>query len=281
MFNLPVYTNLATFVGLLFGALAIGIVLAAGAAWLLARRKNRPLPDIDTGEKEVLYLMFSRLSHRLKAVGEVVRGHLRGFSEDLPKDAERWRVARRAISEEVSEVDGLIQRLDLMVRLGMTGQPLVMEPVNVPALLEDLLVEFAPAADAKGISLGGTVRNPGQDVQTISADQQALKEVFANLLENAVKHNGPGTEVTAQVGQQHGQVTVRIGDNGNGVPTDVLTTLFERGNRSYSPGTARGTGMGLYLCKMLVELHGGRIEALSPQGAGTEFIITLPPRRSG
>lgn len=132
MFNPPVYTNLVTFVGLLVAALAVGALVA----WLLTRRRRGRLPNVEAGEKEVLYLMFSRLSHRLKGVGEVVRGHLRGFSEELPRDAERWRVARRAISEEVSEVDGLVQRLDLMVRLGMSGQPLVMEPVNVAALLE-------------------------------------------------------------------------------------------------------------------------------------------------
>ena len=113
----------------------------------------------------------------------------------------------------------------------------------------------------------------------ISADPMALQEVFSNLLENAVKHNGSGTEISAEVTRQNGRMQVRIADNGSGVPSDVLSNIFEKGSRNYRPGRARGTGMGLYLCKLLVELHGGEISAHSQNGSGTEFRVSLPLRR--
>ena len=75
--------------------------------------------------QESLYLVFSRLSHRLKTAGEVIRGHLHGLNDELPRDAERWRVARRAISDEASGIDSSVNRLDLVVHLGMAAQPLV------------------------------------------------------------------------------------------------------------------------------------------------------------
>ena len=272
-----IQADIISFVVMLLTSLAAGIV----GTWLLLRRRGRRRASMeDVDGKDATYLVFTGLSHHLKTAGEVIRGHLRGFTEELPSDAERWRVARRAIAAEASGIDNLINRLDLLVRLGMAGQPLVVEPVNITRVLEDIMVELGPAADAKGVLLGGIVSGSEEQLQHISCDALALRETFANLLENAVKHNGPGTEIGAEVRQQHNQITVRIFDNGKGIPEQTLNTIFERGSRSYRPGTAGGTGMGLYLCKLMVELHGGEIIAKSTEGEGTEFLITLPARRS-
>ena len=172
-------------------------------------------------------MVFSRLSHRLKTIGEVIRGQLHGFSEDLPTDAERWRVARRTVAEEATEINSLTERLDLVVRLGRSGQPLVMEPVNVPRLVEDLMVDLGPSADAKNIVLGGVVNHSASAVPYISADMMALKEVFSNLIENAVKHNGTGTEITAEITQKNKNLVVRITDTGQGIPPGNLSMIFE------------------------------------------------------
>ena len=242
-------------------------------------RRKGPLTS-GTDVNEALYLTVSRLSHRLKTVGEVIRGHLHGFTDQLPRDEERWRVARRAIGEEAEEVGNLTQRLDLMVRLGMSGQPLVMEPVNIPLLLEDLMINLAPAAEAKGIVLGGVVRGENEGVPHISGDEAALREVFSNILENGVKHNQAGTEITAEVRHSASQLTVTISDTGTGIPKELVSTMFGRGNRRYTPGQNRGTGMGLYLCQLLTELHGGSISVSSSENGGTSFEIMLPLRRS-
>jgi signal transduction histidine kinase len=157
-----------------------------------------------------------------------------------------------------------------------------MEPVNLPRLLEDLMVDLGPAADAKGILLGGIVSNSDSDGSyVISADPLALREVFSNLLENAVKHNSLGTEVSAEVKMQDRRLMVRIADNGNGLSQDLVKTIFDKGSRHYHPGSrARSTGMGLYLAKLLVELHGGEIAVDSQPGEGTEFRVSLPLRRT-
>ena len=277
MLAVLIQTDLLSLLGLALGCLAFGVA----ATWLLMRKGRVSGGSVESHEKEDLYLVFSRLSHRLKTVGEVIRGQLHGFSDELPRDPERWRVARRAISEEATEIYSLTERLDLVVRLGMAGQPLVMEPVNVPRLLEDLMVALGPAADAKGIMLGGIVSEPERGLPYISADRMALTEVFSNLIENAVKHNGPGTEITAAVKHRNNQLTVRIADTGQGIAPEILAGIFEKGSRAYRPGAVGGTGMGLHLCKLLIELHSGDISVTSTNGQGTEFRITLPLRRAG
>lgn len=274
-----VQTDVYSLLALVLGASAAGGVLT----WwlLLRRRRNYPQP-VEIDSPSSIYLLFSRTSHRLKTVGEVIRGHLHGFTDELPRDAERWRVARKAIADGASEIDTLVNRLDLVVRLGMSEQLLVIEPVNLPRLLEDLMVDLGPAADAKGILLGGIVSNSDSDGSyVISADPMALREVFSNLLENAVKHNGAGTEVSAEVKLHNNKMRVRIADNGKGISEELLKTIFDKGSRVYRPGSrARSTGMGLYLAKLLVELHGGEIAVDSQPDGGTEFRITLPLRRT-
>ncbi len=269
-----ILTDIWSVIGIVLAALAIG---AGAAYWFLRKRRTETKPK---AEKEILYLIFSRISHRLKTATEVIRGHLHGFSDELPKDVERWRVARTAIAEETAGVNALIERLDLLVRLGIEQQPLIIEPVNVVRMLEDLMVELGPSADAKGILLGGVVTGPERGKLYVSGDASALKEVFSNLLENSLKHNGKGTEIKAAVSQQNEQLLVRISDTGKGISPEILSGLFNTVRPSYHPKTIRGTGMGLYLCRTLVELHNGKITATSAEGKGTEFCVWLPLRRS-
>jgi len=270
-----IQTDIFSLVSTVIGAFAVGAIIT----WLFMRRRRGHDRPIEPSRDETPYLLLSRLAHRLKTAGEVIRGHLHPFSEQLPTDDERWRVAFKAILEESSGINYLTDRMDLVVRLGLTGQPLILEPVNVPRLLEDVMLNLAPVAEAKGITLGSTINCQPETVAHISADVSALQEVFSNLLENAVKHNGAGTEVSAEVNQLDRYLLVCIKDTGKGIPAEVISRIFERGSSSYRPQIAQGTGMGLYFCKLLVELHGGRIEARSVEGEGTQFNILLPLRR--
>jgi signal transduction histidine kinase len=271
-----IQADIASFIAVVIGAGLIGSIIT----WLLLRKRRKQDIPKDADGRETLYLIFSRIDHRLKTAVEVIRGHLHGFSNELPQDAERWRVARRAITEEASEINSLIDRLDLVVRLGMSEQPLVIEPVNIPLLLEDIMVNLGPSADAKGIVLGGLINKAGQDADYISGDASALREVFSNLLENSIRHNGPGIEITAEVTHQDSNLLVRLMYNGKGMPQEVLSRLFEKGTKSYHPRMTKGTGTGLYLCKLLIELHGGQITAEAVEDKSTEFQILLPLRRT-
>jgi hypothetical protein len=113
---IPIQTDLLSIVGVTVGAFILGVVIT----WLVKPKGGGPRLAAPGSESEGMFLIFSRISHRLKTVGEVIRGHLHGFSDELPTDAERWRVALRAISEESAGIDNLVNRLDLVVRMGMT-----------------------------------------------------------------------------------------------------------------------------------------------------------------
>ena len=112
--------------------------------------------------------------------------------------------------------------------------------------------------------------------QPIPGDPEMLEETFTTLLDNAIKHNPPGTEVVAELTSQDGTAVVRISDNGKGISEDLVARIFDEGARDKGAGSSRGTGMGLYIAKMLTELQGGAIKVESQPGKGSTFSVTLP-----
>ena len=117
------------------------------------------------------------------------------------------------------------------------------------------------------------------DPLPLHADRVRMTQIFSNLLNNAAKYTSAGGRILVQVRQQDGNAVVRISDNGPGIPTQSLSTIFDmfiqgEHTRAHAVG---GLGIGLTLVRNLVELHGGSIEARSEGlGRGSEFVVRLP-----
>ena len=278
MSGLIVQAGLTTAILMLVGAALLGAAVAALSWLIVSRRRRSSVKPLQVADDSGLHTIFGRLSHSLKSSGEVIRGHLRGFNDELPTDAERWRVARRTIFDEATNITEIVGRLDLVVRLGMAGQPVVMEPVHLPRMIEELMLGLAPAADERQVLLGGVIEQSSSPVDHISGDGAALREVFSNLLHNAVIHGEAGSEITVSIGKNNGRLAVKVRNTGKGIPPEQLDQLFRPGTRTYRPGGSNGAGVGLYLTKLLVEMHGGNISATSDQ-VRTEFVVSLPVNR--
>lgn len=108
-------------------------------------------------------------------------------------------------------------------------------------------------------------------------DHQRIGQVLQNLLTNAVKYSPEGSEVTVRVTREGDEARIAVEDRGIGISPELLPRLFERFYRADATG-AGGLGLGLHITRMLVEAHGGTISALSEQGAGSTFTVTLPIR---
>jgi signal transduction histidine kinase len=110
-------------------------------------------------------------------------------------------------------------------------------------------------------------------------DPKLLFQVFSNLLSNAVKYSPNGGAIDVEAVIVLGEIVVVIADHGIGIPEADLRHLFERYYRGSNVSGIVGTGVGLYLVKMAVDMHGGRINVESKEGEGTRFILRLPIRR--
>ena len=111
----------------------------------------------------------------------------------------------------------------------------------------------------------------------IEIDMNLMVRVFHNLVENAIKYSGVGTQITIKTWDDTQWVFIKISDNGRGIPPEDLKYIFDKFYRvkNESTHTIKGTGLGLYLVKYFVELHGGQIGVQSTLGQGTAFEIKL------
>jgi two-component system phosphate regulon sensor histidine kinase PhoR/two-component system sensor histidine kinase VicK len=112
---------------------------------------------------------------------------------------------------------------------------------------------------------------------TVAADRGSISEVLSNLIDNAIKYSNEGGMVYVSAATAGDFVKVSVKDRGIGMPGSVVSNLFHKFYRSHrSRETVAGTGIGLYICKAIVESHGGKIEVRSVEGEGSTFEFTLP-----
>jgi signal transduction histidine kinase len=145
------------------------------------------------------------------------------------------------------------------------------EPVDAHDLLEAALELFRERAKGRGITLGGEASG------CVLGDRERIVEVLSNLIGNALGFTPEGGRVTLKIEPTDHRVRFAVADTGPGIAADQLPHLFDR----YWQGTRRkksreGLGLGLYICKRLVEAHGGEIGVDTKLGEGTTFWFTLP-----
>lgn len=117
----------------------------------------------------------------------------------------------------------------------------------------------------------------------VEGDSDALDQVLLNLISNAVRHTAPGQAIGVRVDLVPDGVVVEVADTGEGIDPDLLPTLFDRFTRADAARgrDTGGAGLGLAICRAIVEAHGGTIAAASTPGLGATFTVELPKAPAG
>ena len=147
---------------------------------------------------------------------------------------------------------------------------------DLAGVVADVFTGVQRTADAKGLTLSFQARD---GARRVDADATALRQILANLVENAVRHTSRGGITVRSEAPANGGVTVSVRDTGTGIPVEHLGRIFERFYRVDS-GRGRdegGTGLGLAIVRHLVEAHGGSVRAESIVGQGTTITVHFPP----
>lgn len=255
--------RLATF---LPSALLVGIIYDAAhraerRASRLADELGRALASRDE--------FVSLVSHQLKSPLTVVLGNAAVLARRTRLDAE-LRTAAQDIAEEAEHLRRLVDDLLVLARLD-AGALLPCEPIVFRHLLREVVERHARRYPDRRVDVITTA-----DIPPVAAAAPYLEQVLANLLSNAEKYSPPDTPIEVRLGRLGAEVLVAVQDRGAGIPAADLEKVFEPFYRSPSAAGVAGIGVGLAVCRRLVEAQSGRIWARPRVGGGTEVAFTLP-----
>lgn len=224
--------------------------------------------------EEMKSTFVSVISHELKSPVAIIKGYADTLRrEDAQWDADTLSQGLAIIAEESDRLNKLIDNLLDASRLQASAFKLEISYVQVDKLAEKVTEEFRTQSDEHMFTLDFP-----SDFPAVQADIERLRQVLTNLLTNAIKYSPRGGLIRTGGWADDDWIYVAVADEGIGIPQSEQERIFERFYRAESPLTRRteGAGLGLYLCKEVVEAHGGKIWVQSEPGRGAKFVFKLP-----
>lgn len=290
--------------------LVVAVLIAGNAAWLTLGQTLKPLKNIaETAEQinraddlsrripydgqpddeigslvasfnqtlerlEILFTSQQRLladvSHELRTPLTVIKGNADLMRRMKSLDEE----SLTSIDQEAGRLSRLVGGLLLLAQAESGKLALVEKPVELDLLVTEVFQEMS-------ILAGNRIRLHLNEIDQVivNGDRDRLKQVFINLVANAIQYTPTGGEVFISLEKIKDQARLICRDTGPGIPAEDLPHIFERfyrAEKSRTRGRSTGFGLGLSIANWIVERHGGRIEVNSKEGEGTAFAIWLP-----
>ena len=224
--------------------------------------------------EEMKSTFVSVISHELKSPVSIIRGYADTLRrEDAQWDTDTLRQGLAIIAEESDRLNRLIDNLLDASRLQSSAFKLELSYLQVDKLAAKVMDEFRTQSSEHMFTLDFP-----PDFPAVRGDVERLRQVLTNLLANAIKYSPRGGLIRVGGWADDDWVYIAVADEGIGIPKSEQERIFERFYRAESPLTRRteGAGLGLYLCKEVVEAHGGKIWVQSEPGKGARFIFKLP-----
>ncbi len=232
-------------------------------------QKNRLLVQVEELKSNFMRMM----SHDLKTP----LARIQGMAEVLRKEhgnlTETQALALETILESSEELMEFISSILSLSRIASKEMKLQLRSRDVNQVLRNVVRRCEHLAARKNISIVVEL----EPLFSIRVDEDLLKTVFTNLLENAIKYSNENSKVLVTSDEINNELVVQIADQGRGIAREELTQIFDRFYRARnSRGDTPGNGLGLYLVKYFVELHNGRVDVESEINKGSTFSVRLP-----
>ena len=211
----------------------------------------------------------STISHELRTPLGFIKGYSTSLlRKDTSWDQETQQEFLTIIDEEADRLALLIDNVLESARLQSRTLPLRFQPLRLDAVIRDVVTRLRSRYKDLDVELDLISTPP------LQGDGLRVAQIFDNLFTNAIKY-APGSPIHVNLKQREQYLLVAITDHGPGIPQESLSLIFERFYRVRTE-KATGTGLGLYICKQIIDAHRGKIWAESILGQGTTFFIELP-----
>lgn len=217
-------------------------------------------------------------SHELKTPLAIIRGDIE-VALRRERSTEEYRRVLSSSLEEIERLTRLTEDLLTLARTDAGERMLELAPVSLNQLAEEAHAYIKPLADSTGVQFSYELPQPPV---VIEGDEKRLKQLFVNLLDNAIKYTPAGGDVRLKLASHDSSAIIEVADTGRGIPADAMPHIFERFYRHADPRDTRasGFGLGLAISKWIVDAHGGSIEVESNEGRGSRFTVKLPCART-
>jgi signal transduction histidine kinase len=285
----------------IFVGLAGGAVLTSSALQPLRRLADTVRSILHTGRTDVrvptqntgdaldeLSALVNAMLTRIDAVLAGMRGALDNVAHDLRTPMTRLRgiaetalnssdpaLLRDALADCLDESDRVIEMLNTLMDISEaeTGtMALHREPIDLADLIGRSVELYEDFAEERGVD----IRTNMPSNLVVEVDRNRMRQVLANLIDNAVKYTPAGGVVEIAARRDNGDVVATVSDTGPGIPDDELPRIWDRLYRGDKSRSTRGLGLGLSLVKAIVAAHGGKVGVRSARGEGSTFELRLP-----
>jgi signal transduction histidine kinase len=252
-------------------------------------RTDVRVPTQDTGDAlDELSALVNAMLDRIDAVLAGMRGALDNVAHDLRTPMTRLRgiaetaltandpaMLRDALADCLEESDRVVAMLNTLMDISEaeTGtMTLRREPTDLNDLIRQSVELYEDLAEERQVE----IRTSTESELVVEVDRSRMRQVLANLLDNAVKYTPAGGHVTITATRNGPDAVLTLADTGVGIPPAELPRIWDRLYRGDKSRSTRGLGLGLSLVRAIVAAHGGRVDVQSTPGAGSTFELRLP-----
>ena len=213
---------------------------------------------------------ISSVSHELRTPLTAIKGWTETVTS-MYEDKETFKKGMRVITSETERLSQMVEELLDFSRIQDNRLTLIMDTIDILAELGETVLIYQERARALGIKLD--YYEP-EMLSFVYGDKNRLRQVFINIVDNAIKYSDKGDTVSVEAYEEHGEICISVSDTGMGISAEDLPkvkTKFFKANH-----TRRGSGIGLAVADEIIQRHGGTLTLNSEQGVGTTVLITLP-----
>ena len=213
----------------------------------------------------------SSVSHELRTPLTAINGWAETLGVDPLGNPEQTRRGLGIIEKESRRLTSMVEELLDFTKIQDGRFTLRIDTVDLAAELEDTVYTYRELFIQEGLEVDYTPSD--QELPTIAADGERMKQVFSNVLDNARKHGGAGKRIDVSTELENGSIVIRVRDYGPGIPPEELPFVKQKFYKGSSK--ARGSGIGLAVCDEIVKLHGGTFEVANASEGGTGAVVTI------
>jgi signal transduction histidine kinase len=214
--------------------------------------------------------LIADLSHQLKTPLSILKGELETTLRRVRTSEEYVEILHSNL-EETNRIVRILESILLLARLDSREIALNKTDFELSSLVDEVLEDLSPLLEKRNVSVSRAMKDP----ITLHADAHQLRQVFVNLLDNAVKYSPLGGTIAVKTWKDQAYVFFSIGNQGEGIPGGDICRIFDRFYRGQNK-KEKGFGLGLSIAKSIVELHNGGIDVTSAPNELTEFTVRLP-----